>query len=383
MKIGILTQPLHKNYGGILQAYALQKVLKVMGHEVYTVDLPFRKTLYKKCRVLASRFYHKYLLGKKELHLFYNQPAKNELKIIEQHTRKFINENITLTERIPIVEKINRLKKYNFDAYVVGSDQVWRPRYSPGIPTFFLGFLKPEEPVKRIAFSASFGVDNWEFTPKMTKKCRKLAQRFDAVSVREESALKLCNEHLGVSAVHLLDPTLLLEKEDYINLVKKDNIPAKKNSLMLYVLDQTVEKKAIIAKVQKHLNLEINSVMPEKKYSKENRKEIEKCIFPPVTQWLSGFIDARFVVTDSFHGTVFAILFNKSFITIGNKTRGMARFNSLLNRFNLTDRLILPEDEIDIKEKLKPINYKQVNAILSEEKEKAFVFLSNSLSNKS
>lgn len=383
MKIGILTQPLQYNYGGILQAYALQKVLKNMGHEVYTVDLTLNKTLYKKCRGLSARFYHKYLLGKKEIHVFINKPTKSELNIIEQNTRKFINENINLTEHISFVEKINVLKKYKFDAYVVGSDQVWRPMYSPGITTFFLDFTANENNIKRIAYAASFGTENLEMNANLTKKCANLIQQFDAVSVREDSGVELCNKHFGITASHVLDPTFLLEKENYINLINKDNIPAKKNTIMLYVLDQTEEKKAIIEKVTKHLNLEINSVMQEKKYSKENRKDIEKCVFPLVTEWLRGFLDAEFVVTDSFHGTVFAIMFNKPFITIANKTRGMARFNSLLNRFNLPERLIFPEDEVDIEKILEPVNYKQVSAILSKEKENAFLFLSNSLSNKS
>src|SRR5690554_1564864 len=174
MKIGILTQPLHYNYGGLIQAYALQKVLKDMGHEVYTVDLPFRKTFYKKLRRMGSRLFHKYLLGKKELHVFNNQPKNKEQKVIEQHTRKFINENITLTEHISLVEKINRLKKYKFNAYIVGSDQVWRPMYSPGLSTFFLDFTKNGNNIKRIAYAASFGTDKWEMNTTQTKKNAKL-----------------------------------------------------------------------------------------------------------------------------------------------------------------------------------------------------------------
>lgn len=369
MKIGILTQPLHNNYGGILQAYALQKVLKDMGHEVLTVDLHSGETFYRKTRLLAGRIYRKYLLKQKNISIFHNQP----------NIKKFIEDNISLTKHIPSVEKINRLKKYNFDAYVVGSDQVWRPDYSPDIPTFFLDFIESEKNIKRLAYAASFGIEDWMFSPGLTAKCAKLVQKFDAVSVREESGVYLCENYLKVSAQHMPDPTLLLKKDDYIKLIEKDHIPAKEKTIMVYILDQTDETKEIIKKVKHYCNLTINTVMPEKVFSKENRLNIEQWIYPPVTQWLRGFFDAEFVLTDSFHGTIFAILFNKPFITIGNKKRGLTRFYSLLNLFNLADRLILPEDEIIIEEKLEPINYQKVEDILSKEKEKAFVFLSNSL----
>lgn len=379
MKIGILTQPLHNNYGGILQAYALQKILKDLGHEVLTVDLPFRKTYYQKTRELGGRIYRKYLLRQNNISIFHDHPSKKEQVIINQHIRKFINDNISLTEHIPFVEKIDRLKKYNFDVYVVGSDQVWRPRYSPGIPTFFLDFIENEYNIKKIAYAASFGTENWEMKSTLTVKCAKLLQQFNAVSVRELSGVELCKKYFGISASHVLDPTLLLQKKDYIDLIDKDNIPHRYKTLTLYLLDQTAEKKAIIENIHNHLHLEINSVMPERKYSKQNRKDIDKCVYPPVTQWIRGFLDAEFVITDSFHGTIFAILFNRPFITIGNKKRGMARFNSLLNFFNLTDRLILPGDEVDIEKIMKPINYTLIEEILFKEKEKSFLFLSGSL----
>ena len=333
MKIGILTQPLENNYGGLLQAYALQKILKDLGHEVWTVDLPFRKTLYLDSRALMGRIVRKYLLRNKDIKIILHEPNKKEKEIIQQHTRKFIEENIILTDRIPLVEKIDRLKKYQFDAFVVGSDQVWRPMYSPGIPTFFLDFVQNDRNIKRIAYAASFGTDEWEITPKLTEKCAKLAREFDSISVREDSGVMLCKDYLGVTAQHLVDPTLLIKKEDYIRLIENENVPIKEKTIMVYVLDQTNEKKSIIDKVKQYFNLEINSVMPASVFSKESRKKIEQCIYPPVTHWLRGFLDADFVVTDSFHGTVFSIIFEKPFITVVNESRGIARFRIRLLLF--------------------------------------------------
>jgi len=373
MKIAILTQPLHNNYGGLLQAYALQKVLRGMGHDVWTVDIQFKRSLTGRLKGLIGRVIRRFIL---QQHI-QAQPNENEKKIIAQHTSRFVKENIKTTERISSVRQIHQLKKSGFDAYIVGSDQVWRPCYSP-VSTFFLDFLNVNEKVKRIAYAASFGVDNWEYSPKLTERCKKLAPQFDAILVREDSGVSLCNEYLGVDATHVLDPTLLLGKEDYIALIEKDQTPAKPNSLMVYVLDQTPEKTKIIEKVRNQLGLEINSVMPKKSYNKESRETITDCIYPPVTQWLRGFMDAEFVVTDSFHGTAFSIIFNKPFIVIGNESRGMSRFISLLKKFKVEDRLILPTR---LTEELitNPIDWDEINTILHKEKSTGAQFLEMNL----
>lgn len=382
MKIGILTQPLHTNYGGILQAFALQHVLKRMGHEVWTVDIPSRRTLYRECRAILGRFVRKYVFFRKNIPgIFRIGPSKSEVELLSQHLTPFIKKNIQRTETIALVEKISVLKKYNFDAYIVGSDQVWRPRYSPGIPTFFLDFLENDKKTKRIAYAASFGVDSWEYPDDLTAKCRKLAQKFDAISVREAEAVTLCKKYLGVDAEHVLDPTMLLDKEDYIALLDKMSSPQEKKTAMVYVLDKSPDNDRIIKQVSNHLNLTINSVMPNKQYSNESIKTPEDCIFPPITQWLRGFMDAQFVVTDSFHGTVFAIIFNKPFIAIGNQSRGLARFSSLLKIFGLEDRLISTPDELTIDLIDRQIDFEKVNRIRKEQQVKACSFLSSALRN--
>ena len=111
--------------------------------------------------------------------------------------------------------------------------------------SMFLDFAK-EEKTKRIAYAASFGTDQWEFTQEMTSICAPLAQKFDFVSVREDSGVKLCKEHLGVNAVHVLDPTLLLTKEDYIHLIEAEKEPKAKGTLFNYILDPDYVKSAFI-----------------------------------------------------------------------------------------------------------------------------------------
>lgn len=380
MKIGILTQSLYTNYGGLLQAFALQFFLKQMGHEVRTVDRPISKIpLLIKVLSIVKRLFIRISFRKSTPIRVW--PTSKERKIISQHTNRFVKENIVTTEKIDTWEKFSLLKKHGFEAYVVGSDQVWRPIFSPGVTHYFLGFLDKDDKVKRFAYAASFGVDNWEFSSKQTAQCAALAKSFDAISVREDSAVKLCKEYLGVDCIHVLDPTMLLTKEDYIKLVKKDNIPKIKGTLMTYVLDKSSDKKEIIQKVAKELNLILFSVMPNKTFLEAGKENIEDYIFPPVTEWIRGFMDADYIVTDSFHGTAFSIIFNKPFISIGNAGRGMTRFTSLLKMFGLEERLILSSDELTTEKINTPIDFARINQLLKTEQQQAFKFLDKSLKN--
>ena len=368
MRICILTQPLHTNYGGLLQTYALQTVLKRMGHEVWTEDRKRGLSFIGKIKLLIKRVI-------KYRGIYY--PTKKHEQVIFQNTDLFIRKYITTTEPISTSTK-EEFCKYHFDAYIVGSDQVWRPTYSPYLPNYFLDFTVGQN-VKRLAYAASFGTPDWKFTPEQTQKCAVLAKDFDAISVREDSGVELCRKYLGVDAVHLLDPTMLLDKEDYIHLVEQEQTPASGKKLMVYVLDHSEEKQAIIGKVSQILDLSPNIVMPRDEFEKVGAKKIKECIFPAVTDWLRGFMDAEYVVTDSFHGTVFSILFNKPFIVVANQERGMARVTSLLKKFGLENRLVhLLEDVTD--EKLCTLlNFGKVNQILEVERRKSGEFLNEYL----
>jgi hypothetical protein len=379
-KIAVLTQPLGKNYGGILQAFALQVVLKNLGHEVLTVDRHYTKRrLYyvQKGYSVFKKAIERLILRKSIL--IRDWPTEKESDYIYKNNLRFIKENLRLTESIPNQNEMGKLNKYKFDAYVVGSDQVWRPKYSPYIPNFFLDFIPSNDPAKRIAFAASFGVDGLEYTPEQLAICAPLAKKFDAVSVREDSAVALCREHFGIAATHVLDPTLLLEKEDYIKVVEKDNISKSKGTLMSYVLDITPEKEEMIQQIARARNLTEFSVFPEMQFHEVGRKGLEKCVYPPITAWLRGFMDADYIVTDSFHGTAFSIIFNKPFIAIGNASRGLSRFTSLLNIFGLAERLVLSKDQLSLELINKPIDFEKVNSIRAEKKDQAIQFLKDAL----
>lgn len=340
MKIGILTLPLHTNYGGILQAYALQTVLERMGHNVEVIDFqrPYKLPLWKKHFVYAKRTIKKYVL-KKNVRIFKEEYKRKIKSIIRQHTQLFIDKYIHRRT----IESFSEIKESDYDCIVVGSDQIWRPKYFSRIENAFLKFAEGWN-IKRMAYAASFGTDEWEYTGKQTAKCARLLKQFDAVSVREASGVDLCREHLGVKAQHVLDPTMLLDAADYIKLFEAAGTPKSKGKLLNYILDETPEKQALINRIAKE-----KSLVPFRVNSKvEDRfAPLTERIQPPVEQWLRGFCDAEFVVTDSFHACVFSILFNKPFVVIGNTERGLARFNSLLSLFGLEDRLITNMAEYD------------------------------------
>ena len=217
MKIGILTQPLRTNYGGLLQCWALQRVLREMGHEAWVVQRTYRFHAFWRWGGRLAKNLVRLLLGRKWI----AWTSRGEESVIQQHTRRFVEGQI-VPRTAPIYSTRGLRADYarrQYDAYVVGSDQVWRPIYSPCQPDFFLGFLSGEARVRRVAYAASFGTDKWEFSPKLAARCRALAGKFDAVSVRESGGVGLCRAHLGVAAEHVLDPTLLHGHEAYERLV--------------------------------------------------------------------------------------------------------------------------------------------------------------------
>lgn len=380
MKIGILTQPLQANYGGLLQNYALQQTLVRAGHEVETIDWEggsgLRAMLYRmKVRVLHA------FLPNRFSPLKY-KPNNNEQAIIQRNTNHFINTYINHTEAIHSYDGfVRQAAKGGYDAYVVGSDQCWRPCYNAFLPSMFLDFVQDKQ-VKRIAYAASFGTDKWEFSPQQTAVCASLAQKFDLVTVREDSGVTLCKDYLGVDAVHVLDPTMLLSKKDYIQIIEKEQEPKSDGTLFNYILDPDAKKSTFIDKVAQENGLKVFQVLPkcqaETRTRKDVKSRIDDCVFPGVSTWLRAFMDAEMTVVDSFHGMVFSIIFNKPFWVIGNAHRGMSRFTSLLKVFHLENRLLDASglDDVDLSQS---IDWESVNEILKEKQKECKLLLLNSL----
>lgn len=373
MKIGVLALQLRYNFGGILQAYALQKTLNDMGHNAVHIDQCKYVSLgpwYKKYPIYLKRAIRKHL-GSEDIVVRADVAINNASKIISTHTEPFIEKHI----RRIFTRDFSNLRKGDFDVFIIGSDQVWRPKYFfSKIENAYLDFAK-EWNIKRIAYAASFGTEEWEYTEEQTRNCSTLLKKFNAVSVRESSAVKLCSEKLWVDAQHVLDPTMLLSKEDYIKLFGNAGTDQSDGNLFCYILDENTEKATIIDKVAKEEGLtpfHVNS-----KYD-DPSAPIEERIQQPVEKWLRAFYDAEFVITDSFHACVFSIIFNKPFIVYGNKERGFARFESLLKLFGLEERLVCSPDEIN-KVLQATIDWDRVNSIRKQMKEKSLSFLTKNL----
>ncbi|NWN91786.1 polysaccharide pyruvyl transferase family protein [Marinobacter adhaerens] len=378
-KIAILTQPLHDNYGGLLQAYALKETLKSMGSEPLIVNR--RGAGARPLRRRLSRLKHLLLNRPSKPNQFMSDSLRS---VISEKTNRFRAHYIPeLSGVITSNNAMKSLLKQNIDAYVVGSDQCWRPRYSPCISNYFLDFAQESEGIKRLAYAASFGTGDWEFNDKQTERCKDLLALFDAVSVREDEGVNLVRDHLGrADAKHVLDPTMLLGSSAYDQIVAEQNAAVSPGTLNVYVLDNNPEKKGFIRSVANELQLKAFEVMPESRLQEKQVTEanVGSFQYPCPSQWLRGFQDAEYVVTDSFHGTVFSILYNKPFIALGNEMRGMSRFSSLLKMFGLEERLLLNLEAGHSNRLLKQdIDWQRVNLILKAEKEKALNFLKESL----
>lgn len=346
MKIAILTLPLHTNYGGILQAYALQTTLEKMGHKVEVLDKRRKEKTQVPLIIRIKRFILKYIL-------FKNIPALKEnvcykkASIANKHTWKFADKHIHRRE----ISSFEEIKEGEYDAIVVGSDQVWRPCYFTGnyntpMQTAFLDFTQNWN-IKRISYAASLGSDFWEFKNKETEDCGKLIKNFDAVSVREKSAKELLEKHLNFTNVEVVpDPTFLLEKESYIKLFKNNKTPKSKGNLLVYFIDETEDKNILIKKISTSKKLKPFKVNSKVEGNK-NRQEYTIYTQPSVESWLRGFYDADFIITDSFHACVFSIIFKKEFIVYANEERGLARFKHLLELFGLDDRYIVNSSQFD------------------------------------
>jgi hypothetical protein len=356
MKVATLTLPIHVNYGAVLQAFALHKALIHIGHEPFLLDI--RPSIYKKSQSLSVlSFVKSFILRLKKMDSEYGNTL----------FENFINENLVRTDKIRFPSQLDRLPEY--DAYIVGSDQVWRSEYALYIELFYFNFIQTKS--LKISYAASFGKADWTYNSEQTNNCRSLLAEFTSVSVREESGRHLVKSKLNADAVHVLDPTFLVEPGDYSALIdnKSDKIFGD-NDVFCYVLDLNFAKDNLISTFRSKSS--VNKVLCNDGKSDKNKISIEN--------WLQGIRDSSFVITDSFHGMVFCLIFQKEFLILANNSRGYERFSSLLGQLGLLDRLV-DENAIDnfSSESLKRIDYSYVNPILDKMKVTSMHFLKQSL----
>lgn len=357
MKIALLNLPFDNNYGGNLQRYALIKVLQGMGHEVEHINLHCSYSLpwYKYPYSIPKRIIKRYLFAQKNVDVLLEKHNKDIRKIIDANALAFYEKYIPHTSKVKKVSEIKKLlNSGNYDAVVVGSDQVWREgmTHSIGCENFFLKFV-PDN-IKKIAYSVSMGTNKNEYSAKQTKMLAKLYARFDAVSVRELSALDLLRNYgwIKPKSSLCLDPTLLLTQNDYIKLIIENKVKnLTSGKIFSYILDETEQTKSVLNVYRRHLGKEIIKV---------GLKDT-KCV--SICQWLNNIRCADLVITDSYHGCVFSIIFNRPFIFLGNKGRGNSRIESLFEILGIKKDNTEGIDFGVLNEKILELKMKSINFI--------------------
>ncbi len=363
MKIGILTQALGFNYGGILQNYALQTILREMGHEPYTIDYEYKMSPDDYPHKLRMYFVNRLLMrrhGPYPLKPCYGRAVH---KLIGE----FMHQNITLTDPKYTISK-ELLDSYQFDALISGSDQNWRPLCNPKfLYDMYMEFAQGYN-LKRISYASSFGASEREYSTEQIERCKPLARKFDAISVRENSGTELCKAYFDVEAKWVLDPTLLLTKEHYSHLCRERHQENNAPYLLAYVLDKSSSFTKALKRLSKELN--VNLIVMRADKSLDNNSSVEG--------WLSAIRDAKYVVTDSFHGTIFSIIFGRNFLTIRNSFRGGGRFDSLAQLLAISDR-ITDFNGLSTEAMAKTIDWHQINRNIEAKRTESLSFLTNAL----
>lgn len=373
MKIGLVIFHFTHSHGSLLQNYALYRILKGMGHDVTvindsinTITLTYciKRTLY----LLLQKIRGKYKGGV----FFRKSTPKYLMKNLNPFIEKYFGHDVYRV--FDEVDLSDYVSTSGFKALVVGSDQTWRPKFVRSIYYYYLDFAEQLSDIKRVAYVPSLGTDEWEYTNEQRERCGQLIKLFDSVSVREKSSVDVLYKQYGIKARWLLDPTFLLKKEDYESLIVELN--RNKKQLSYSILDIDDKKRLFVKSIARRMSLKLVRINGREE---EANAPLKERAAPSISQWLSGFRDAEFVIADSFHATVFAIIFNVPFLTIANKRRGLARFESLLSYFGLNDRLVTEIENVDYRILYNPIDWDTINKKIEQKRTEGINFLKDSL----
>ena len=374
-KVGIITICDYNNYGNRLQNYATQEVIKSLGCEVETiVNLPYiklgftdyinkarrmsiielsKKIFYRICYRIC--YFIKKIINRKKCVL-----AKKRKIAFKQFTEKYINE----TDYIITPDCIPNDIKDKYDYFIAGSDQVWNPNFRKGSFIDFLTFVPKE---KRIAYSASFGMTN--LPDEYISNYSRWLSEMPHISVREEAGAKIVKDLTGKDAIVLVDPTLMLTKEQWLSISKPALHKPDKPYILTYFLGETPpeieEKIYFFSKCYDIVNL-------------ADMEDENRYVADPA-EFLDYINSSSLVLTDSFHGTIFSILFEKPFIVfnrIGNTPSMNSRIDTLLSKFHLDSRRW---DNIRNADDFFKIDFSHVHEILEYERNKAIKYLKNAL----
>ena len=364
MKIGILTFHCAHNYGAVLQCYATQEFLRSKGHDVEIINYrpdyllrPYRIVLFKNIK------YHGIIKFAKDL--------VKELLIFPVRCRrwrkfqKFINHRFLLSKPISDVSAIPS----DYDAYVVGSDQIWNPLITEGFDgVYFCDFLFPKETKKYLTYAAS--METKSLDSDSVAFYRKQLAKFDAISVREENLKYLLSSLTDTSIQHVLDPTLMLPL--YLWDKIQSNPLINEKYVAVYQVQYDKNTLRIANHIANQLSARIVPILIDASYNtKWGRQEDSPEDFVNLLR------NAACVVTTSFHGTAFSVIFNKPFYTLRLNKGWDTRSSSLLEQLGLQDRMI----DATSTPTFTDIDYSTVNPILDRLRQESQDFLINALAN--
>lgn len=346
MKIGLLTYHYSDSYGATLQTFATITALRKLGHEVEIIDLRLerKESLLHKVIFLKRNTAFKKLWQKIYPKVSVNYPSHEDLKSAS----------------------------INYDCLLVGSDQTWNPRISGNNAiAYFLDF--GDEKTKRMSYASSFGFSSWNTQyENLVPQIKALLHSFDAVSVREKTGKDILKNKFGIDSDIVLDPTLLLGQEDYMKITGPIKQTENFVTFLMHRSKSQLQKVLELGNVLEKKPNMMSSIFPFKGYTYN---------YPPsVENWLKKIGGARFIVTDSFHGLVFSILFKRDFVVITPDIGLNSRIVDLLETIGLSDRYFLDTDDIPYKKIINsPIDYTEAYKKLEYEKGKSWNFLVNNL----
>ncbi len=373
MKVGVLTINGDTNYGNRLQNYAVQEVLKSLSCEVQTI-VNRNNVRYKKHRRNFTEAINHFIEKNQGRSWDYFQlevyKLKNKKTIKEYQTRRrkafqsFTSTYISETDYAISSGNIPADLGQNFDFFVTGSDQVWNPFYRRTSPIDFLTFAPKH---KRIAYAASFGVSAIPST--FTEDFRTWLSEMQHLSVREQAGADIIKELTGRDAAVLVDPTLMLNKDQWLSISKVSDLKPKRKYLLTYILGKPAHGRKISQRIAQDNNLEVVNLA-------DIRALRYYCIDP--AEFIDLIHSAELVLTDSFHGAVFSILLERPFAVlerIGAQSLS-SRLDTLLSTFRLQSRKWY---SLQSGNDLFTIDFSHVPAILEQERAKALDYLKDAL----
>jgi len=360
MKIGVLTFHAAHNYGAVLQAYGTQEYLRSLGHDVEIIDYrpEYIVTPYK--LIDSKRIFYKNPL-KTVKRLFGEVMIFRRLLLRYNRFNKFINERFNLSSRV------SDTVPPDYDAYIFGSDQVWNPKITKGFDQVFFGGFTAKPGSRKIAYAAS--MEAIDLTAPQKDFFTKALKNLDSIGVREFQLQELLQPLSAKPISTVLDPTLLLESSEWEKIAVQPKIDQK------YVLVYQVRVNEATLKIANDLARQIGGVVVQLGGHVDWKYVNRRYQSASVEEFLGWIKYADCVVTTSFHGTVFASIFNRPFYTISLHDGGDSRSGSLLKSLGLSERLI----SLDTSPFFTEIDYSDVNIKLNEIRKESYKFLQNAL----